>query len=321
MVNAMNEKIRNFDWKSPVVSTAIAMIVLMIIFGILNPAFWKMSNILTILLNASVIGIFASGMTMVIISGNIDLSTTSTAAVGVMAFGVLYSKGVPILTGCIVALLVSTVCGCINGILVAKAHLNSLMATTGTQLIYRAVAYIFTDIKTITLTNDKFFAFGRMTVLRVPVSVFYMLGVMAVVGYILSSTAFGRRVYAVGGNIQASYYSGIKIERTQIQIFTIMGLISGFAGIVTAAQSAACAPITLTGREFDFISPCVIGGIAMSGGKGRIIGTLIGCLLLAVVSNGMVLVGLQSYWQSLVKGMILIFAMLVDTLRNKQSLA
>ena len=156
----MNEKIRNFDWKSPVVSTAIAMIVLMIIFGILNPAFWKMSNILTILLNASVIGIFASGMTMVIISGNIDLSTTSTAAVGVMAFGVLYSKGVPILTGCIVALLVSTVCGCINGILVAKAHLNSLMATTGTQLIYRAVAYIFTDIKTITLTNDKFLPLG-----------------------------------------------------------------------------------------------------------------------------------------------------------------
>ena len=313
--------LKKVNWKSPIISTLIATIILMIIFGVINPTFWLFSNFVTILLNASVIGIFTAGMTMVMISGNIDLSTTSTAAVGVMAFAVLYTMGVPIVWGCLVGILAATACGWINGMLVAKAHLNSLMVTIGTQLVFRAVAYIFTDVKTVTITDEAFFAFGRMNVLGLPISVFYMLIIMAFFAYLLDSTAFGRRVYAIGGNLQASYYSGIKIERTQIQIFTIMGAVCGFAGIVTAAQSAACAPVTLANREFDFISPCVIGGVAMAGGKGKIIGSLIGCLLLAIVANGMVLAGLQSYWQNLVKGLILIFAMWVDAIRNKQNLA
>lgn len=172
-----------------------------------------------------------------------------------------------------------------------------------------------------TIVDSDFFAFGRMSVLGIPISVFYMVAFFLVLSYILGHTAFGRRVYAVGGNLQASYYNGVNIERTQIQVFVIMGVISGFAGLVTAAQSAAAAPVTLANREFDFISPCIIGGIAMTGGKGKIIGTFIGCILLAIVANGMVLVGLQSYWQNLVKGIILIFAMWVDAMRNKQNLA
>lgn len=121
--------------------------------------------------------------------------------------------------------------------------------------------------------------------------------------------------------MQASFYSGLNIERTIIQSFAIMGCISAFAGIVSTAQTSAAAPKMFFGREFDFISPCVIGGISMSGGKGRIIGTFIGCILMAIVSNGMVLAGLQSYWQDMVRGFILIFAMFVDAMRNRRDLA
>lgn len=327
MVKFMSENVKTkklfgkIDTKSPIVSAGIATLALMLVFGVMNPTFWKPANLATVLLNASVIGIFTASMTMVMISGNIDLSTTSTAAVSVMFFGMLYEKGMPIIPGVLLGIVAGALCGLVNGLLIAKAHLPSLMVTIGTQFAYRAVAYSFTDVRTITITEPAFFKFGRMRILGLPVSVYYMIIFMLVFAYILNHTAFGRRVYAIGGNLQASYYNGINIEKTQIQIYVIMGTVSAFAGMVTAAQSAACAPVTLTGREFDFVSPAVIGGVAMSGGKGKMLGAFVGCILLAVVSNGMVLVGLQSYWQNFVKGLILIFAMWVDAIRNKQDLA
>jgi ribose/xylose/arabinose/galactoside ABC-type transport system permease subunit len=317
---ALVNKIKKMDWKSPVFSALIAMIVISIVFAVMNPKFLLRQNIVTIFLNASVIGIFASGMTMVIVSGNIDLSTTGTAAIAAMLFGMLYEKGVPLYLCCFAGLGGAGLCGLINGLLVAKVKLNSLIVTIANMLAFRSVAYAFTNVRTITLTDQNFFKLGRMFISGIPVSVIYMFIFFIVMGYILEHTAFGRRIYAIGGNLQASFYNGINIEITQIQLFVLMGCISGFGGLVTTAQSSAAAPIVLTNREFDFISPCIIGGIAMSGGKGKIVGTFVGCIFLAIVANGMVLIGLQSYWQNLVKGLILIFAMTVDAIRNRQDL-
>jgi len=314
-------RLKAINWKSPIFSTVIAMLILIFAFTLMNPTFLTWDNFKSIFLNASIIGIFAAGVTMVIISGNIDLSTASTAAVAVMAFGLLYKLGVPTAVGVLAGLLAGALCGLINGLLIAKARLFSMMVTIANMLTYRALAYSFTDLQSVTVTDINFFAFGRMSVLGVPISVFYMVVFFLIMSYVLGHTPFGRRVYAIGGSLQASYYCGINIDRTIIQTFVVMGTISAFAGLVTAAQTAAATPIIMNGREFDFISPCVIGGIAMSGGKGKILGTFFGCILLAVVANGMVLVGLQSYWQNLVKGLILIFAMWVDALRNRQNLA
>jgi ribose transport system permease protein len=313
-------KIKKANWKSPVISALIAMAVLCIVFTVLNQNFILISNFTTIFLNASIIGLFAAGMTMVIISGNIDLSTTGTAAVAVMLLGALYEKGIPIWLGFLAGLGAAVLCGLINGLLISKIHLNSLIVTIANMMAFRAIAYIFTNVRAIAITNTTFFKFGRIFVLGIPISVYYMFLLFIIINYVLGHTAFGRRIYAIGGNLQASYYNGINIERTQIQVFVVMGAISGLAGLVTAAQSAVASPTVLTGREFDFISPCIIGGIAMTGGKGKILGTFIGCIFLAIAANGMVLIGLQSYWQSLVKGIILIFAMWIDVVRNKQDL-
>jgi len=295
------------------------MLVLIVAFTIINPLFFRWSNFVTILLNASIIGIFASGMTLVVMGGGIDLAATAEAAVATMCMGCLYTRGVSIWVGCLVGLVASTICGIVNGILIAKVKLTPLIVTISTDMVFRALAYSFTDVKTISISDPNFYAFGRMYIFGIPISVLYMVLAFSAIAYLLKYTTFGRKIFAIGGNVTASYFNGIKIENTQIRVYTLMGLISGFAGLVTAAQSAVAAPITLTNRVFDFISPVILGGVSMSGGKGNIFGTLIGCVLLAIVANGMVLAGLQSYWQTLVKGLILIFAMCIDAFRNKQS--
>lgn len=257
-MNSLNskEKKAKLDFKSPVISAVITMLVLVLVFGISNTNFFKLNNLTTILLNASVIGIYASGITMVLISGGIDLSTAATSAVAVMLMGMLYQNGVPIIAGIIIGIIAAGILGFINGILIAVVHLPPLMVTIAGQLVYRALAQALTNTLTITIASEGFSKFGRMYILGIPISVFYMIAFMIVMNYVLKHTAFGRRVFAVGGNMQASFYSGINIQKTQLAIYTIMGVISGFAGMVAAAQSAAAAPTTMTAREFDFISPC-----------------------------------------------------------------
>lgn len=318
-MNDFINRLKERDWKSPIVSVTIATAILVVIFSIINPLFFRWDNFLSILLNASIIGIFASGLTMVIISGGIDLSTAATAAVGVMVMGWLYQMGISPWIGSLAGLAAGALCGLVNGILIAKVGLAPMIVTIANQMVFRALAYAFTDVKTIMIKDSGFYAFGRLYVFGIPISVVYMLIFFAAMYYLLEHTVFGRKIYAVGGNPAASYFNGIDIQKTQIAIYVIMGGISAFAGLVSAAQSAAAAPVTLNGREFDFISPAILGGITMSGGKGKILGTFIGCILLAIVSNGMVLAGLQSYWQTLTKGLILVFAMCIDAARNKQA--
>jgi len=316
------QKIKGIDWKkSPIVSTMATTLILIIIFTIFNSNFLTWPNFTTIFLNASIIGIFSTGMTMLLIGGNVDLSAASTAAISVMSFGLLYKNGVPLLLGALLCLVVGMLAGLVNGLLVAKAQLPSMMVTIANMLTFRAIGYALSNVQAVVITDTAFFAFGRRTIFGIPVSVFYMILVFLIIGYVLERTAFGRRIYAVGGNMQASYYSGINIDRTIIQSFMVMGVVAGFAGLVSASQTGATVPSIMYGREFDFVSPCVIGGIAMSGGKGKIFGTFLGCILLAIVANGMVMAGLQSYWQDMVKGLILIFAMWVDAIRNRRDLA
>jgi ribose/xylose/arabinose/galactoside ABC-type transport system permease subunit len=320
--NELTKRLKAVDWKSPIFSAIIAMVVLMIFFSIMNPKFLYPRNIVTIFLNASIIGIMTSGMTMVIISGNIDLSCTGSAAIAVMMIGFFYEKGLPLWPALIVGLTCSALAGLFNGFLVAKVKLNSLIVTVANMMVFRAIAYMPTNTRSVLIQDKNFSIFGRYSVFgNIPISVFYMLIFFIVMGYVLGHTAFGRRVYAIGGNLQASYYNGINIEKTQMQIFTLMGIISGVGGIVAASQTMAFVSNTLINREFDFISPCIIGGVAMSGGKGKMVGAFIGCIFLAIVSNGMVLLNIQSYWQNFVKGAILIYAMCFDAIRNRESLA
>lgn len=317
----MKKIINNINWKSPIFSAVITTLVLSAVFAVFNKNFLTFANFTTIFLNASIIGIFSTGMTMLLISGNVDLTAAATSAFSSMVMGMLWKAGMPFGLAIPLGIASGLVLGLWNGILVAKGQLPSMMVGVGNMLTFRALAYAISGNQTITVTDNMFAALGRKYLLGIPVSVYYMIIIFLIMGYILEHTAFGRRVYAVGGNMQASYYSGLNIDRTIIQSFVIMGGISALAGIVSTAQTSAAAPKLFFGREFDFISPCVIGGISMSGGKGKMIGTFIGCILMAIVANGMVLAGLQSYWQDMVRGLILIFAMFVDAMRNRRDLA
>ena len=147
-----------------------------------------------------------------------------------------------------------------------------------------------------------------------------MLVFYIVVGFVLKYTSFGRKIYAIGGNSTASYLCGIKIEKNQIALYVISGTIAAFAGVLATAQAGAAIPQTLNGRIFDVISAVVLGGLSLTGGKGKILGTFVGILVLAIISNGMVLVNLQSYWQDLAKGFILLGAICIDVVRNRKEI-
>ncbi len=308
----------HLDVKSPTFSTFLSLVIMVILFSAMNPMFLRAANLMTILMNAAIIGVMASGMTMVILTGGIDLSCASMSAFAAMVLGACYSYGIPVLAGGIIAILVAGFCGLINGLLITKMRVFPMIATLSMGMVYRALAYAITDNKVVTINDALFKAFARSEVLGIPISIIYMLLFYAVVGFVLTKTPFGRKLYAIGGNKQASYLSGINIQRTSASVYVLSAMIAAFAGIMNASQAGACIGQSMLNREFDVIAGVVLGGVSMNGGKGKLLGTFLGVTLLAVVSNGMVMIGLQSYWQNLAKGLIMIASIMLDANRTKK---
>lgn len=305
---------------SSVVSTIIALVALLVFFTIVvGERFWKIDNVITIAANASTVGILACGMAMVIIMGGLDLSIAANASFAAMMMGImLVNVGAP----SIVAMLVGIACSCVlglgNGILIAKFRLNPMIATLSTQLIIRAMCYIVNNSLSLTIDTPFLKAFGRTMIFgRIPIYILYFILTFIVIGYVLRSTIFGRKIYAIGGNEQAAYLSGISIQKNKIVVYVLCGLLAGIAGIINAISNRNAMPQSFTGREFDVIAAVVLGGVSLSGGKGTMIGTFLGVLVLTVIGNGLVLFGVQSYWQTFVQGFILILAVLIDATRNR----
>lgn len=307
---------------SQISSVSLALILLLLAVSILNGArFWKISNLITVTTNASVIGILACGMTIVIAMGGIDLSVAANASFAAMIMGFLNTNlGWPAPIALLIGLIVSGLFGAFNGAVVAYVGFNAMITTLSTQLIIRALCYIINNSLSIEVAGVFFKALGRTKVFDIlPIYVLYFIAVIVIFSYILSNTAYGRKIMAVGGNESATYLSGINVRKVKVMTFTLCGMLSGLAGISNALSVSYATPQSLNGREFEVIAASVLGGVSLSGGKGSMFGTFLGVLVMAIIGNVLVLVGVQSYWQNFAQGVILLLAVYIDRLKNRGS--
>lgn len=294
----------------------IAFIIVLIVLTILSPnAFARPANLINILKQASINGILATGMMFVIISGGIDLSVGSTVALaGVIAATFAHPGEYPLIVPVILALVVGGVVGLINGYGVAYGNIPSFIVTLGTMTIVRGVALIAANGQPVFNVTKEFEVIAGGFVLNViPHLVIFFVVIIAIFATILTRTVFGRRVYAIGGNEIAAKVSGINVKRIKLAVYTITGVLAGLAGLLLASRIISGNPTAGQGYELDAIAAVIIGGVSMSGGAGKWYGTVIGALLIAVIGNGLDILNVSSHLQLIIKGSIIIVAVLLDT--------
>nr|WP_185835460.1 ribose ABC transporter permease [Vibrio cholerae] len=298
----------------------IALLFLVVVVSFLNPNFFTVDNLLNILRQTSVNAIIAVGMTLVILTAGIDLSVGSVLALCGAFAATLVAMEVPVLVAVPTALLTGAALGAITGIIIAKGKVQAFIATLVTMTLLRGVTMVYTDGRPIstgfTDTADTFAWFGTGYALGIPVPVWLMVVVFAGAWYLLNHTRFGRYVYAVGGNESATRLSGINVDRVKIGVYAICGLLAALAGIIVTSRLSSAQPTAGMGYELDAIAAVVLGGTSLMGGKGRIMGTLIGALIIGFLNNALNLLDVSSYYQMIAKAVVILLAVLVDN-KNK----
>lgn len=305
--------------ENPNFGTFIALILLVVIVSVLNSRFLQVSNLMNLLRQLIINGFIALGMTYVILTGGIDLSVGSILAFTSAIFAGLMQNGMSPVLAIILAIILGAILGFINGLLITKGKLAPFIVTLATMTIFRGATLVYTDGRPIAGQRDNFiFAFlGRGKVFGIPFQVILFAIIFILLLILLKKTSLGRKVYAVGGNEKASYISGINIDRVKIFVYTISGILATISGLVLTSRLNSAQPTAGTAYEMDAIAAVVLGGTSMTGGSGFLVGTLIGILILGVLNNGLNLLGVSSFYQQIVKGVVILLAVLVDRKRNK----
>ncbi|MEW4369649.1 ribose ABC transporter permease RbsC [Paenibacillus kandeliae] len=293
-------------------------IILVVIVSILNPAFLEPLNILNLLRQVAINALIAFGMTFVILTGGIDLSVGSILALSSAFVANLMLSGMDPILAIIVGCLAGGVMGMVNGLMVTKGKMAPFIATLATMTVFRGLTLVYTNGNPITGLGDSmaFQLFGRGYFLGIPVPAITMIIAFAILWVILHKTAFGRKTYAIGGNEKAAIVSGIKVTRVKILIYSLTGALAALAGAILTSRLNSAQPTAGTSYELDAIAAVVLGGTSLSGGRGRIVGTLIGALIIATLNNGLNLLGVSSFYQMVVKGVVIVIAVLIDRKRS-----
>lgn len=290
---------------------------IVMILSIASPNFLRAQNIINIIRQMTEIGIMAIGMTLVIVSAEIDLSIGSIYGATAMVAALLIKNGLSPTIAFAVALLMGAAIGFINGFLSTKAKMPAFIVTLGTMQIFRSIAYAVSGGKSVGAFSDAsqkswFFDMGK-NIGPIPVQVIVMFILYIVTFIMMKKTKIGFDIYATGGNKRAAMLAGIRTDMTKIISFVIMGLLSAFAGMIGIAYLKSVPTTAGAGREMDVIAAVILGGTSMTGGRGTILGTFLGAAIMAVVKNGMVLLSVPAFWQSGFIGIIIIAAVLMDT--------
>lgn len=296
----------------------LALIVLVLTVSIMNPNFLSPSNLLNLLRQVSANGFIAFGMTFVILTGGIDLSVGSTLALSSAFTASLIANQVNPAIAVFVGLLSGFLLGAMNGLLIAKGKMAPFIATLATMTIYRGSTLVFTNGNPITgLGNSFFFSFiGRGYLFGIPFPVVLMFLIFILLYILLHKTAFGRKTYAIGGNEKAAFIAGVKIDRIKVLIYALSGLMASISGMIITSRLNSAQPNAGQAYEMDAIAAVVLGGTSLSGGRGRIFGTLIGALIIGTLNNGLNLLGVSSFYQQIVKGIVIVIAVLLDRKRK-----
>ena len=285
---------------------------LCVVLWALTPHFLTVSNLLNVAEQAAIIAIVAVGMTFVIITGGIDLSVGSVLAfAGVVMASVLH-KEVPLPVALAVALGTGLFCGLVNGALITVGRLPPFIATLGMMSVARGTALMFTEGRPVSGFSGGFRSLATGEVSGTPVSVVIMVGVYVVAHFVLTRTKLGRYTYAIGGNEEAALLSGVNVRFYKAAVYGLSGMLSGLAAVLLTARLNSAQPIAGMMYELDAIAATVIGGTSLLGGEGTVVGTLIGALVMAVLRNGLNLLGVSSFIQQVVIGSVIIAAVLID---------
>lgn len=294
-----------------------AYVVVFIVFSVISPHFLSVQNITNVFLYSSVIGISASAMTMVLLSGGIDISVGSIFGLSAIIAGLTSNLTGSTVLGVLAGLLTGLFCGFFNGILITRLKINPLITTLATMSIFRGTAMLLVNGLAVIIANQNFKILGRKYLFDVlPFSVLITFFLFIFVGFLLYYTPFGRKIYSIGGNSQASRLAGINVDNIRLSVYTINGLLGGLSGVILASQTGAALPTSGTGAELDVIGAVILGGVSLGGGKGRIYGAFFGVLILATLQNGLTLMNVSSFWQLVAKGFVLLFAVVLDVARG-----
>ncbi|MCJ8341472.1 MAG: ribose ABC transporter permease [Cetobacterium sp.] len=292
----------------------IGLIIFSIIVSIINPRFLSFMNILNVLRQTSVNSIIAIGMTLVILTAGIDLSVGSILAIsGAFCAGMIAFGFNPIIS-IILALGAGFLFGMFNGLLVSKGKLQPFIVTLVTMTLLRGATLVFTDGKPIPVRNGGiiFDNIGEGYFLNIPIPIYIMV-LLFISGYfLLTHTKFGRYIYAIGGNEEATKLSGINTDKVKIMVYGISGLLSALAGIIITSRLWSAQPTAGSGYELDAIAAVVLGGTSLSGGVGRITGTALGAIIIGVLGNALNLLDVSSYYQMMIKALVILAAVLMD---------
>ena len=315
-----NGVVKYFKDNIGIIIALLAMFIFLTVFPTTRSTFLTPKNMFNILRQNASNLFLATGMTMVIILGGIDLSVGSVIALsGVVAAGCVVNFGLPEAVGFIAAIAVGAAVGLFNGFIICKTDIPPFIVTLASMNITKGIALVLTGGAPIRCMTDAFKFPGAGYVGPVPTPVILMIIIFILAALMINKTQLGRHIYAVGGNVQAAKFSGISVQKVKFIVYAYTGVMAGIAGVVIASRLYSGQPTAGDGAEMDAIASVVVGGTSMSGGSGRIGGTLIGVLIIGVLNNGLNLMGVDSNFQYIVKGLVILLAVYVDFLRNKKA--
>lgn len=309
-------KVAKLNISSDLFTVLGAYVILVIFFAFKSEYFFSFKNFLNIGLYAAIMGTVACSMTFVNVSGAIDISVGSQIAVVGMVVATLSRYNAPILISVLGGLLAGALMGALNGVFITKIKLNPFITTIATMQILRGFAYLISNGQTLVITDNVFKFIGRGYISGIPVTLIIMVILYVIFGFIGKYTVFGRTIYMIGGNPQASFLSGIKVQRTKFLIYVINGTMAAVAGVMLAAQTGAGLPMAAMELNMQALSAVILGGAGLTGGKGTIMGTFVGVFVLATLNNGMVMLNVQTFWQQVTIGGVLILAVSIDAIKG-----
>lgn len=295
----------------------IALLLLVAVIGVISPDFRTFNNLISLLRQSSINGLIAFGMTCVILTGGIDLSVGSVLALSTMLSAGMIAGGVPPVLAMLAALVLGTGLGLVSGVLVTRGRLQPFIATLITMTVYRGLTMIYANGKPISNLGDDpvLTGIGKKAFLMIPVPVWMLILVFGLFLFMLTKTAFGRKIYATGSNWKAAQLAGVNISKTKLVVYGLSGLMASISGLILLSRLGSAQPTLGSGYELDAIAAVALGGTSMNGGRGKIYGTLIGVLIIAVLNNGLNILGVSSYYQDVIKGLVILLAVLSD--RNR----
>ena len=288
---------------------------LCIILSIASPVFLRTSNLLNIVPQVCVSTLLSNGFTVVLSSGHMDLSVgTLLGLCGMVLAKMIKEAGIPLPIAIILTLLLGTACGALNAATITIFRVVPFVATLATQSIFKGANYLISNLVPVAGLPDELVFIGQGYLLGIPVPIYIMLLVIILVWIMMNRTKFGRYVLAMGGNAEAARVSGINVDKMRYGVYMVGGFCTGIAAVVMTARTASAQVSAGQNMEMDAIAAVVIGGTAMSGGNANVWGTMFGCLIVGIVNNGLNLLGVDSNWQVIAKGVLILFAVIIDTL-------